>query len=107
MTVNHKVYSIDEIKAIVSPIAMRHNIGQVFLFGSYARGTASSTSDVDLCVDASGLTGLFSLGALYADLENALQKKLDLITIRSLHYNHDKRFVENLNKERVLIYEHH
>ena len=103
-TVNHKIYSIDEIKSIVSPVAMRHNVGKVFLFGSYARGTASGTSDVDLCVDASKLTGLFSLGALYADLEDALEKKLDLVTVRSLQYNRDKQFVENLRREQVLIY---
>ncbi len=103
---NHRVYSIDEIKSIVSPIASRHNVDQVYLFGSYARGTASGASDVDLCVDASKLTGLFSLGALYSDLEEALEKKLDLVTIRSLQYNRDEQFVDNLKRERVLIYEH-
>jgi len=34
-----QVYSIDEIREIVAPIAKQHGVDKVFLFGSYARGT--------------------------------------------------------------------
>ena len=37
--------------------------------------------------------------------EEALGKELDLITVKSLKYNDDNDFKENLEKERVLIYE--
>ncbi|MFR7744651.1 MAG: nucleotidyltransferase family protein [Acutalibacteraceae bacterium] len=47
-----QVYSIDEIREIVAPIAKQHGVDKVFLFGSYARGDATPASDVDLCVDA-------------------------------------------------------
>ena len=77
----------------------------MFLFGSYARGCATASSDVDLCVDASSLRGMFALGALYADLEDALKKKLDLITVGSLKYNTDVQFLNNLRKDQVLLYE--
>ena len=45
-----QVYSIDEIRKIVAPIANQHGVDKVFLFGSYARGDATPASDVDLCV---------------------------------------------------------
>ena len=72
-----QVYSIDEIREIVAPIAKQHGVDKVFLFGSYARGDATPASDVDLCVDAPKLRGLFALGGLYADLEDALKKSID------------------------------
>ena len=101
------VYSIDEIKRIVAPIASHHGVSRVFLFGSYANGSATTTSDIDLCVDISGLCGLFALSGLYLDLQEALQKDLDLITTNSLKRNKDSAFLANLRKEQVLIYADH
>ena len=100
-----QVYSIDEIREIVAPIAKQHGVDKVFLFGSYARGDATPASDVDLCVDAPKLRGLFALGGLYADLEDALKKSIDVVTTGSLKYNKDEAFLENLRKDRVLLYE--
>ncbi len=99
------VYSIDEIRDIITPIAKLHGVDKVFLFGSYARGDATASSDVDLCVDAPALRGLFALGGLYADLEDALSKRIDVVTTGSLKYNKDETFLENLRKDRVLLYE--
>ena len=96
---------IDEIREIVAPIAKQHGVDKVFLFGSYARGDATPASDVDLCVDAPKLRGLFALGGLYADLEDALKKSIDVVTTGSLKYNKDEAFLENLRKDRVLLYE--
>lgn len=99
------VYTVDEISSMIRPVARKHGVEKVYLFGSYARGDATASSDVDLCVDAAGLTGFFALGGLYADLEEVLKKKLDLITVNSLRYNDDKRFQANLRKELLLIYD--
>lgn len=46
-----KIYSIDEIKKIISPIASRYGVERVFLFGSYARGEATEESDLDFRID--------------------------------------------------------
>lgn len=102
---NTYVYTIDEIQNIVSTVAIKYGLSKVYLFGSYAKGSASKDSDVDLCIDASNLKGLFALGSVYADLQEALDKNLDLVTLKSLLYNSDKNFVDNLRKESLLIYE--
>lgn len=102
---NTSVYTIDEIQKIVSQVAIKHGLSKVYLFGSYAKGSADEDSDVDLCIDASNIKGLFALGSVYSDLEEALGKKLDLITLKSLSYNNDKNFVNNLRKESLLLYE--
>lgn len=95
-----RVYTIEEIKAIVVPIAEAHSVGRIYLFGSYARGEATPSSDVDLRVDKGNLRGLFALGALYADLEDGLGKKLDLLTTGSL----DQSFLRSIADEEVLLY---
>ena len=95
-----RVYTIDEIRSIVAPIAAAHDVGRIYLFGSYARGEATASSDIDLRVDKGRLKGLFALGALYADLEDSLGKPLDLLTTGSL----DQEFLQRIAKEEVLIY---
>lgn len=94
------IYSIDEIKKIAVTIAKAHDVGRIYLFGSYARGEAGPTSDIDLRVDKGNLKGLLALGTLYADLEDGLGKKLDLLTTGSL----DQNFLQRISKEEVLIY---
>ena len=81
-----KVYTIEELREIITPIAMRHNVKRVYLFGSYARGTATEESDVDLLIDTSGTTvkSLLQVAAIYCELEEALGKPVDLLTVSAL-----------------------
>ena len=105
------IYTIEEIKQIVKPIAKKYSLPAIYLFGSYARGTASEYSDVDLLVDTTGtqLKSLISLGALYNDLEEALGKRIDLITVSSLQQHlqipSEKIFRETVWKEKVSLYD--
>lgn len=103
------IYTVDEIRNIITPIARRHRVTRVYLFGSYARGEATEESDIDLRVDAERLHTLFALGGLYADLEAALGKSLDLVTTGALRENLSdpltRRLVRNMKKEEYLLYE--
>lgn len=97
---NDKIYSIDEIKNIVSPVAAKYGVERVYLFGSYARGEATAESDLDLRIDKGRLRGLIMLGGMYSDLEERFGKKLDLLTTASL----DSGFLNRIAREEVLIY---
>ena len=46
-----QIYSVGDLRAIIAPIAARHGVERIYLFGSYARGEATKNSDVDLRVD--------------------------------------------------------
>ena len=104
------IYTVDEIRKIIEPIAKKHQLPAVYLFGSYARGTATESSDIDLLIDTAGtaLTSLFSLGALYCELEEAFQKKVDLVTVSSLQQKaqipSDCDFRKTILNERLTIY---
>ncbi|MCD7848205.1 MAG: nucleotidyltransferase domain-containing protein [Oscillospiraceae bacterium] len=105
-----KVLSLQEIAEIVKPIAEEYEIRAVYLYGSYARGTANAESDIDLVVDTTGtaLTSLFALGALYSELSEALGKEIDLITLSSLTQTpqmpSEIGFRDNVEKEKVSLY---
>jgi predicted nucleotidyltransferase len=95
------IYSISDIIKIVEPIARIHGVDKVWLFGSYARGEATSESDIDFRVDKGDIRGYFMLGGLYCDLEESFGKKIDLLTTGSL----EDDFLEYISKEEVMIYE--
>ncbi len=105
------IYTIDEISRRIQPVASAYGLQAVYLFGSYARGEATENSDIDLLIDTSGtnLRSLFSLGKLYCDLESALEKKIDLITLSSLEQTtrlpSDELFRNNIEKEKVKLYD--
>jgi predicted nucleotidyltransferase len=95
-----KIYTVDEIKNIAGEIAQRHGVERMFLFGSYARGDATADSDLDFRIDKGKIRGLFSLGGLYADLEDAFGLPVDLLTTDSL----EESFKKEIASEEVLIY---
>jgi len=105
-----RVYTTEEIQERIKPIAEQYGLRAVYLFGSYARGDATAESDVDLIVDTSGtgLTSLFKLGGLYCAFEDALQKKIDMITVDSIMQKplmkSDIAFKKNVWESKVRLY---
>ena len=105
------IYTIEELRQKITPIARKYDIPAVYIFGSYARNEADENSDVDVLIRRKGskIVSLFDLGALYNDLNEELGKGLDLITEDSLSQDDVKRrtpwFLENLQRERIAVYE--
>jgi predicted nucleotidyltransferase len=86
---------------MVEPIAREYGIGEMVLFGSYARGDATRSSDIDLLITNRGsLHGMFELAGLHYDLEERLRLNVDLLTVGSL----DDEFLSRIADEEVVIY---
>ena len=98
-----KIYSIEEIKRIVAPIALKYDVDRVFLFGSYAKGKANSVSDIDFVIDKGRLRGLKFAGML-GDLQDNFDKSVDLLTSSSLIDGGG--FKQKIEKDMIVIYEH-
>lgn len=94
------MYTAEEIQRIVTPIADRYNLDRIYLFGSYARGDSTPNSDIDLRVDRGGARGM-QMAFLLTDLEDALQKHVDLLSTTVL----DSEFLNSIREEEKLIYE--
>ena len=103
------VNTIHEIQQLVLPIIQKYHIPAMYLFGSYARGEATAESDLDFLVDTTDteLTSLLRLGALYCDLEEIFNKRIDLITVRSImqdsNMESDEDFRTTVLNERVKL----
>ena len=61
-------------------IAARHGAGNVRVFGSVARGDAGPDSDLDLLVTMEAGRSLLDLVAFGQDLEDALDRHVDVVT---------------------------
>jgi predicted nucleotidyltransferase len=103
------IYTLDDLRKKITPIAQKYDIRVVYIFGSYARNEAGENSDVDILFQRKGskIVG-WMIGALYEDLTKVLVKNFDLVTIETLEQENTKKrspwFVENLMNEKCLIY---
>ena len=66
-------------------LASQYGLTSIRVFGSMARDDANNLSDVDFLVDASGPVSGFALGALLMDAQDLLGRKVDIVTVNSLH----------------------
>ncbi len=72
--------SINEISKAVAIVANEFEIKKIFLFGSYADGTNTPESDVDLLVEFfSDAVSLLTLSAIKIRFEELLNIQVDII----------------------------
>jgi len=95
------IYTTDQIREIVTPIAASYGVRSLSLFGSYARNEATEDSDIDLLVDRDGMAGGWVIGGLYTDLAEALKKELDMVTVTGI----DSEFLQHIRNEAIMLYE--
>lgn len=95
------IYNISEIKDMIKDIASNYGVERVILYGSYAKGDATSSSDIDLRIDKGKIRDYIELSSFSLELEKRLNKNVDVLTTGSL----SERFLNNISKEEVVIYE--
>ncbi|MEX5284929.1 nucleotidyltransferase domain-containing protein [Selenomonas sputigena] len=95
------IFTFDEIKQRLQPVFAGHHIRRAILFGSYGKGTATKTSDVDLLVD-SNLRGLKFMGFV-EELREALDDK-DMDVFDITHIEPRSRIAEEIKQTGIEIY---
>jgi len=90
---------LDEIKDKAVPILKEAGVTRSAIFGSYVRGENTKVSDIDLLVEVPKGTGLFAYVSLKRKLENTLNKKVDLVTYKSI----DPKVRDKILREQVPI----
>ena len=96
------ILTLDEIKKVVSDVLSEYkdNVSYCYLFGSYAKGYATETSDVDLCIETN-ITGLSFVG-LIEKLRQSLKKKVDLLRVKDI--NNNLELLTDIMKDGIKIY---
>lgn len=95
------IFTIEDIEMLVKPIAEKYKVKEIYLFGSYARGEADESSDLDFLVfggESFKLTMIFSLAE---ELRSALKKDVDVFEINEI--DKDSEFYKIIMKERKLV----
>ena len=97
-------YFVEQLN-LINPVDEEHGILEIqniicYLFGSYAKGRAIETSDVDLliCTEERGL----KFFGLVEDLRNALNKKIDALDIKQL--NNNPELLREILRDGIKIY---
>ncbi len=101
ITEDKGILSIKEIEKIVYLELKHTQIRYAYLFGSYAKGTPTEKSDIDILL-SDGEKGLEFVG-LVDNLRNKLHKRLDILRIDDLKNNLD--FLNEILETGVKIYE--
>jgi len=92
---------ITEIQKIIAPIAHSYGVKRMYLFGSYAKGTAGEKSDIDLLVEKGEPMSLLKLSGMRQMVQEALNLSVDLVTTAGI----EDDFRKEIEGTEVLLYE--
>ncbi len=72
--------TVHDMRDEILRISQMHGATRVRLFGSFARGTAHSDSDLDLLIDLDPNRDLLDVVAIKQDLEELLGRQVHVVT---------------------------
>lgn len=93
--------SVNQIRQIVTPIAQKYGLKRMYLFGSYAKGTANESSDVDLLIEKGLPLSLLKMSGLRQETIEALGRDVDIVSVTGI----DEAFRNEIKGTEVLLYE--
>ena len=94
--------SIEDIRAAVARTAPRYDVGEVYLYGSYARGEQTADSDIDLRLLCGETLSFSQLLDMQEELEEDLGIPLDIATASPDQMR--PSFYERIQRDEVLLY---
>lgn len=93
---------IDKNYEVLAACFKEYGIVKAAIFGSVARGESKADSDIDFIVSFGGKYDLLDLVGLKQDIEDIMNKNVDLITYDALK---DNNFARSVLKEAKVVYE--
>lgn len=77
--------SLEEIERKIIPILRHNDVVRASLFGSFVRGEAKKSSDIDILIKFKGRKSLLDLVGLKLELEERLKRKVDVVEYSVVH----------------------
>ena len=99
----HSVFSINEIKTTLFPAFETGPVYRAILFGSYAKGSPTDKSDIDIVIDSKGELLNMDFYGVLEDITTRLGKRVDLFEITELKNNAAMQSV--VEREGIVLYD--
>jgi predicted nucleotidyltransferase len=78
----------DQMQAVkdkISEILRKNGVERAAFFGSIVRDEMTEESDIDILIEFEGRRSLLDLAHLKNELEDTVNRRVDLLTYKSLH----------------------
>lgn len=98
-----KIYTIDELKQILSEILINFAVKKAILFGSYAKNLQTKKSDIDLVIDSEGKLLNINFYGLLEEIVEKTNKEIDLFEISEIKKG--TPIYKAIEKEGIVVYE--
>lgn len=98
-----KIYQINEIRAMLRPVFEAAPVYRAILFGSYAKGSPTDKSDIDIVIDSKGELLNMDFYGVLEDITTQLGKRVDLFEITELKNNAAMKSV--VEREGIILYD--
>ena len=92
--------TVPKIRKIVTKLGKKYGVKEAYLFGSYAKNTATEDSDVDLMVSMENFRKYKDYFHFCDELENELGTKVDVTCKEGMY----PRIFESVKNDRILLY---
>jgi len=101
-------YEINKIKKAIRGLAIKNNADLAFIFGSYARGTNTRHSDLDVIfVEKTDKPFLQRLGPYFDPLSEVMKGGVDVFVYTPHEFKRikDNLFIKRALKEGIIVFE--
>ena len=97
------VLTHEEIRVMIASAVQRHPVKRVVMFGSYARGTATDESDLDIMIDSENMLEGFDYFGIVGTLVKKSPIAIDILEASEIDKN--SIFYKNIQRDGVVVYE--
>ncbi len=98
-----KIYSIEDIKQMLNEILTNTEVEKAILFGSYAKNTPTTYSDIDILIDSNGKIKGLKFFAIIDMIREKFNKDVDVIEKSEINKN--SKIEKEIEKTGVVVYE--
>jgi predicted nucleotidyltransferase len=95
---HNQEFILAKLRESKGELIAKYPISELALFGSYSRGDNHNESDVDILVELNGKIGM-RFFQIARDLEQLLQKKVDLVSRRAIKQD----YFEQIEKDLIYV----
>ena len=98
-----RIYTIEDIRELLKEVLVNTDVERAILFGSYAKKTPNTNSDIDILIDSNGKVKGLRFYAIIDMIKEKLNKEVDVIEKSEIEVG--SKIANEIEKTGVVVYE--